>query len=564
MSHSNKLKLAILLLILGMAIFMRFAGLRIIPPGLYPDEAMNGNNALEVLKSGLPWYSGFKVFYPENNGREGLFINIQALMLKVLGNEPWALRVVSAIFGTLTVLALYFLAKELFAQKQEEKSIEPGEKQNNASDFLNHTSNLLPLLTTFFLATSYWHITFSRIGFRAISAPFFLTLAVWGLVRGLRTGSIPALIVGGLSFGLGFNTYISYRLTPLIIAIPIIIALKEWWKNKGNTERKCAPCAILLFLFFAFIAVLPLGLYYIKHPADFMGRAGQVSIFNTTSPIQAFFLSTAKTLGMFNIVGDCNWRHNYACWPELWPPVGLLFLLGIGISLRTFWKKNFIAKRSALLLLVWLVVTLLPAMLSGEGVPHALRTLLAVIPAAAFAAIGLKGVMNYTQDWLKLALANPKYNIYQGQLLRIGRELFILLIVFLVAIPVFTLKAYSQWGINPNTFDAFAGRYVLIGQYLNKLPQNLPKFVIVNELGVMVRGIPMPAQTIMFITDTFLPEDREKKNIHYLLPNELPQLGGINKGIIIPLETNSQMEAQLHDIFPGKTLRKDFLGALRI
>ncbi|PIY59526.1 hypothetical protein COY96_01340, partial [Candidatus Wolfebacteria bacterium CG_4_10_14_0_8_um_filter_37_11] len=34
-----------------------------LPPGLYPDEAMNGNNALEAIST-----RDYKVFYPENNG----------------------------------------------------------------------------------------------------------------------------------------------------------------------------------------------------------------------------------------------------------------------------------------------------------------------------------------------------------------------------------------------------------------------------------------------------------------------------------------------------------------
>jgi len=35
----------------------------------------------------------------------------------------------------------------------------------------------------------------------------------------------------------------------------------------------------------------------------------------------------------------------------------------------------------------------------------------------------------------------------------------------------------------------------------------------------------MPSQTVMFITDTFDPEDRKDKNIHYILPadeNKIP------------------------------------------
>ena len=57
----------ILLIILLIAVFFRVWQLSSIPPGLYPDEAINGNEA--ITNPG-------KLFYPENNGREGLFINV--------------------------------------------------------------------------------------------------------------------------------------------------------------------------------------------------------------------------------------------------------------------------------------------------------------------------------------------------------------------------------------------------------------------------------------------------------------------------------------------------------
>src|SRR3989338_5566858 len=118
MSHSQKIILVLILLLAG---FLRFYQLTTTPPGLYPDEAMNGNNALEALSKCqniemLKCFDGFKVYYPENNVREGLFINIQAFFLKFFGlNEPWVLRLPSAIFGTLTVLGIFFLARELFS-----------------------------------------------------------------------------------------------------------------------------------------------------------------------------------------------------------------------------------------------------------------------------------------------------------------------------------------------------------------------------------------------------------------------------------------------------------------
>src|SRR3989338_2846982 len=99
----------LLILILAIAAFFRLWQIDAIPPGLYPDEAMNGNNALEALETGE-----FKIFYPENNGREGLFINMQAASLKIFGNKPLALRLPSILFGVLTILGLYFLTKILF------------------------------------------------------------------------------------------------------------------------------------------------------------------------------------------------------------------------------------------------------------------------------------------------------------------------------------------------------------------------------------------------------------------------------------------------------------------
>ena len=80
-------ELALILVILALGIFLRFYLITQIPPGLYPDEAANGNNATEALKTGA-----FKVFYPENNGREGLFINIQAASIWLFGEHAWALR----------------------------------------------------------------------------------------------------------------------------------------------------------------------------------------------------------------------------------------------------------------------------------------------------------------------------------------------------------------------------------------------------------------------------------------------------------------------------------------
>src|SRR4026209_2995970 len=76
--------------ILLIAAFLRFFELPRYPPALHSDEAVNGINALQVIH-----LHQIKVFYPENNGREGLFINLQAIAVWLFGTEAWALRFVS-------------------------------------------------------------------------------------------------------------------------------------------------------------------------------------------------------------------------------------------------------------------------------------------------------------------------------------------------------------------------------------------------------------------------------------------------------------------------------------
>ena len=56
--------------IIVFASFLRLYHITTTPTGLYPDEAMDGNNALEVIQTGH-----FKVFYVGDNGREGLYVN---------------------------------------------------------------------------------------------------------------------------------------------------------------------------------------------------------------------------------------------------------------------------------------------------------------------------------------------------------------------------------------------------------------------------------------------------------------------------------------------------------
>jgi 4-amino-4-deoxy-L-arabinose transferase-like glycosyltransferase len=522
-----------LILIIALASFFRLWQIKSVPQGFSYDEAMYANNAVEAWETG-----NFKMFYTENNGREGLWINILAPVLAVFGNQPWVSRSIAAIFGILTVLGLYFLTKVLFG------------------------SDRIALLASFFLAVSFWHINFSRIGFRAILSPFFLVWSfyfLWKLLRQAQAMKIVGVgaqnfrgakilgisnfhclrlelfaVIGGLLFGFGFHTYIAFRVAPLLLIIPFYLM----WKRK---QKKL----IIIFCLFAFIAALPIGIYFLQNPQDFFGRSSQVSVFSAKSPLLAVGWNTIKTIGMFFVWGDSNWRHNLRGSPELWWPVAILFLIGliigiwklvkrarhrmkiVGVGAQNFREakilgiSNFQAMTGELLFLfAWFVVMLIPAIISSEGLPHSLRSICAAPVAMIFAALGLEWIILKTTAWLR-----KKAEKYPGkikQLLRIKKEFIILLFVFLIAVAGQNFNQYFfRWANNPVVADAFDESYTLFGKYLNTLPKNIPKYVIINTTATGINDNPYEPPAIMFLTDTYVHANRTKYNLFYVNPKDI-------------------------------------------
>ena len=318
----------------------------------------------------------------------------------------------------------------------------------------------------------------------------------------IKTVIYPA--ISGIIFGLGFYTYIAYRVTPLIflLFIPFFRKEKIFWKKT------------LVFVLFAFLTAMPIGIYFLGHPADFFGRTTQISVTSSSNPIGNLIVNTAKTALMFNFHGDENWRQNISGEPELFWPVGILFILGIIVGLysifKSFKNKNILEEKNDMfppfaisLTFLWIIISSLPAIISNEGIPHALRSILMIPPAMILAGIG--GVWLY-----------QKINFYLG--IKYSK---IISIIFIFTVGIFGYVNYFiVWAQNSNVPGAFTAQYVQIGNEINTMPNNIPKYVVVNAGGVLVNGIPMPAQTTMFITNSFLENNAKNKNIYYILPNE--------------------------------------------
>lgn len=496
MKKNSFIVFASVLVLLIIATFFRVYNLNVTPSGLYPDEAINGNNALEVVH-GEP----MRVFYPENNGREGLFINIQSFFISWFGNFPWALRLVSALFGIITVLGVYGVVWALIRKKSY--------------------AYLLAFGSAFFVAISFWHINFSRIGFRAIMAPALLVWGLYFLIRSFDAGTqksnarwIVLSVIGGAIYGLGMHSYIAYRATPLLVLVLFIL-----FKKHFNLSWKRSVAIGAVFVVASLIVFAPLGLYFLSHPQDFFGRTSQVSVFSSQHPLGDLFDNILKTIGMFFFRGDGNWRHNFSGAPEVFWPVALLFLWGIvGSIWRAIRSKQDRGISALFWMSVWWIgIGMLPVVISDEGIPHALRAILIIPPVFIVSGIGLWYAYQYISKF-------------------VGKKmLWVLGVLIMIILMAHTFTTYFiSWANRPEVKDAFATRYVRIGEQLNHIGPSIEKYVVVNAGGVDVRGIPMPAQTIMFITDTFSSEDQEAKHIHYVLDDVL--IPSLNRSVVFYLE----------------------------
>ncbi len=507
----------ILLLILILAFVVRIYHIDTLPLGIYPDEAANGVDALQALET-----HNFKLFYPANYGREGLFINLQALSISLFGNTIFGLKIWSILFGTLSVLGIYLLSIELFRRR------------------------IYGLISAFMLATSYWAINFSRIGFRAIMTTFILTFSFYFFFRGLRTRRFFPFLFSGLIFGLGIHTYIAFRIAPLILLL-LLPALLLSYENFLKRYYKHA----LIFIFGAFVSALPMFYdFFIAHPEDFGSRSEAVSIFspsiNHGNIFGTFTRAISLSLIKYNFFGDQNWRHNYAPYPLLDPFVGTFFLAGfLFIFFQTlhllFIRIRYHNRDMRLVINTFLLgsffTMLIPEFLSGEGLPHALRSIGTQMPVFLIATLPI--------IWIYKKARRSKN----------GLKITLLFLLFfsLFSSACFNITKYLIFfARNTSAPGSFNENYTNMGRYLLSLPPETKKYILFDDQGNEdLTKLPVYAHPVYYLTYN------KVKNMEIIKGDTLIY----GPAIFLMVNYNNTLESRLRERFPDmKVERIDMNG----
>lgn len=489
---NKKIIWGLLLAILICAFALRATNIKNIPAGIYTDEAQNGVDAEQANETGQ-----YKLFYESNNGREGLFINLQALSIKTFGNTEFGLKFWSIIFGTLTVLGVFLLASELF--------------QNQVTG----------LIGAYLVAFSYWGINFSRIGFRAIMLPFLLTFASYFLFKGLRTKKLHDFLIAGFIYGLGLHTYIAFRVSPLVLIVLFISLLitrenfiKNYWRH------------VLVFAVAMFIAAAPMLLdFFVWNPQHYASRTSEISILNPEVNQGHLLSAVAVTFGLsvqkYFAMGDLNMRQNYPPYPLLNPLVAISFLIGLVYCFKSFfhlaWLRFKKGQRNEKLdlyvfLLVWFFALLVPEFLAKEGNPHALRSI-GTLPAV------------FIISTIPLMWILKKYHSF-------GHSYKIFTVSVLVATFVFIgiadpVKYFVFFANNPKQHEVFNANLRNVSDYIRTLPQGQEKFIVTGS---------MERLTIKYLNPK-LP------NTFYAYPSEVSSLSPSNPNSAIFIFTGADWDA---------------------
>jgi 4-amino-4-deoxy-L-arabinose transferase-like glycosyltransferase len=189
-----------------------WGGIDRIPGWLDSDEASTGIDGRASFAGGLAALFGFWEM-----GNPNLTLVVSQLAARPFGEGLRALRLGSALLGSLAVVLLFDFGRRLVGRR-------------------------VAFLAALLLSVNHVFVHFSRVGQIYIDTPFFAGLVLALVLRVLTGGSFLALTAAGIALGLGASTYISTEILPAVVAVTLL----GWAMTLGWPARRVVPVAAFL------------------------------------------------------------------------------------------------------------------------------------------------------------------------------------------------------------------------------------------------------------------------------------------------------------------------------
>jgi 4-amino-4-deoxy-L-arabinose transferase-like glycosyltransferase len=197
----HKLTIVLFLVILSVGAFLRVYQLGDVPPGVNRDEAAIGYTAYSLLQTGKDEYGRVFPVSFESFGDWKLpgYIYLTIPFISLFGLTDAAVRLPSVLAGIATVALTFLLVKQLFSDTK------------------------LALISMALIAISPWHLHFSRAGYEANLAVFFVVSGVLLFLKSLK-GRKELFIGSMILFALTYYTYHgNHVFTTLFIGILLFL-----------------------------------------------------------------------------------------------------------------------------------------------------------------------------------------------------------------------------------------------------------------------------------------------------------------------------------------------------
>lgn len=329
---------------------LRFIGLEISPPGFYADESYGATQVICLGQTGADFFGKhlplFSISGPGEPIYSPTYLYGQLLWTTVFGHSIAAFRSYAAIITSLTILFLYFYAKNLL--------------NSRAALYIAFVATVMP-----------WSWQFSRIAWDPPLAPLFLLLGLW--ISTLKKG----WWIAGIPLGLAIYSYPPLRIiTPLVwICLPNL-----------SLKRKIVGFVAMFF------TCIPLALQL--QDENFLSRSNMLTIWSSTfynpyrhySPLELISVFLKNFFAHFSpsflfVHGENNLRHSIQSfgmlsWLDFMALGSLIFIPIIKLRDRNIKYIFSSAQYQTLFIgLVGVCLSYIPSALTNEASPHALRTI---------------------------------------------------------------------------------------------------------------------------------------------------------------------------------------------
>ncbi len=380
LNHQKKLVLILFLIVVIIAILLRFNNLSNFPAGMNQDETAIGYNAYSILQTGrdehgvkFPLY--FKSF---NDYKLPAYIYTTVISESILGVNTFAVRFPSALAGVVTVFAFYFLIKLLTRNEW------------------------LALIGALFLAINPWNLFFSRVALEVNLAVCFEVLGTLFFVLAAEKKRLIFYLFSVVAFVIALYSYNITRFHAPLLLLSLVVIYRKQFKELSLAKIFSLGIVFLILISpFIFTFFKSSGLHNETNVTLLGGnaKAAMVEMRSYLTPLphilsalffNSFFLliweycrniaNSFSTTFFFYSLGSTNGDVGVGNVGAFYP-VDLFFMI---VGLYFLSRK---VTKSAMIFFSWAAILILIVGFSSV-VPHGTRSYPLVIPLIFFSAYG--------------------------------------------------------------------------------------------------------------------------------------------------------------------------------